>query len=328
LGATTTHTPAEHRFVTKPQTERLGVSALEYFFSENGWLFREQTPHDYGIDAHVEIVVDERPTGKLIALQIKAGTSFFAEETDDAYVFRSDDKHIAYWVGHSMPVVLVLYNPETKQAYWQHVSRQTVETSGKGWKVFVPKVGMFAKPTKCLTALSALTQPEPYIRRLNRLRIDRRWMDLIEQGYEVRVQFRDWVNKSLSRYQITISSDGEEETWPMLYAPGVGIEEMLQHFFPWADFSLDQEAYEEGAREQWMNECYSWRDDETDEIYYTTPFEEWYEPQEGIVPVSEDGETASYSLVLSLNEFGRSFLLMDDYLADPDAPEKIGFTLD
>src|SRR5216683_1096782 len=66
--------------MTKPQTERPGVAALEYFFPENGWLFREQTTHDYGIDAHVEIVVDKRPTGKLIALQIKAGTSFFWEK--------------------------------------------------------------------------------------------------------------------------------------------------------------------------------------------------------------------------------------------------------
>ena len=314
--------------MAKPQTERLGVSALEYFFSENGWLFREQTTHDYGIDAHVEIVADQRPTGKLIALQIKAGTSFFSEEANGAYVFRTNDKHLAYWIAHSMPVVVILYNPETKQAYWQHVSKQTVLTTGKGWKLSVPKINIFDEPERCLKALAALTQPEPYIRRLNRLRIDRRWMDLIEQGHEVRVQFDDWVNKSLPRYQITISTEDEEESWPTLYAPGVGIEEMLSHFFPWADFSLDEEAHEEGAREDWMSECYTWRDDETGEIYYSMPFDEWYKSEEGIVPVSENGETASYSLLLSLNEFGRSFLLLDDYLADPNAPEKIGFTLE
>lgn len=315
--------------MTTPQTERLGVSVLDYFFSENGWLFREQTTHDYGIDAHVEIVENQRPTGKLIALQIKAGQSFFQEEIDDAYVFRTDDKHIAYWVDHSMPVVLVLYNPETKQAYWQNVSRETVETSGKGWKLFVSKVSIFEEPERYLKALATLTQPEPYIRRLNRLRIDRRWMDLIEQGCEVRVQFDDWVNKSLPRYQITISTDHEEESWPTLYAPGLGIEGMLEHFFPWADFSLDNEAHEEGAMAYWESECYSGRDNETGETYYLMSFEEWYkQPTGGIVPVSDNGETASYSLLLSLNEFGRSFLMMDDYLADPDAPETIGFTLE
>jgi len=63
----------------------------------------------------------ERPTGKLIALQIKSGVSFFKEETEGSYVYRTGDKHVAYWVGHSMPVVLVLYNPETKEAYWQEL---------------------------------------------------------------------------------------------------------------------------------------------------------------------------------------------------------------
>jgi hypothetical protein len=275
----------------------------------------------------LEIVEDQHPTGKLIALQIKAGQSFFKEEVEGAYVFRTDNKHIAYWVGHSMPVVLILYNPETMQGYWQHISQQAVETTGIGWKLCVPKVSIFEEPDRFLKALAALTQPEPYIRRLNRLRIDRHWMDLIEQGYEVRVKFDDWVNKSLPRYKITISTDEEEESWPTLYAPGVGIEEMLDHFFPWADFRLDEEAHKEGALGFWDSECY-WRDDETGDVCHSMPFEDWYKPTEGIIPVSEDGETASYSLLLALNEFGRSFLTVDDYLADPDAPEALGFTLE
>jgi hypothetical protein len=275
--------------MTQPQTERLGVSALDYFFSHNGWIFREQTTHDYGIDAHVEIVENQRPTGKLIAIQIKAGQSFFKEEVDDSYVFRTDDKHVAYWVRHSMPVVLFLYDPETKNAYWQRVSRETVEATGKGWKILVPKTSLFEEPDKHLNALEALTQPEPYIRRLNRLRIDRHWMDLIDHGHEVRVDFDDWVNKSLPRYQVTISTNDERESWPTLYAPGVGIGAMLSHFFPWADFALTAG---------------------------------------NIAPVSENGETASYSLLLTLNEFGKGFLMIDDYLADPNAPENIGFTLE
>jgi hypothetical protein len=310
------------------QTERLGVSALEYFFSESNWLFREQVTHDYGIDAHVEIVADARPTGKLIALQIKAGVSFFSEESADAYTFRTDDKHIAYWIGHSMPVVLVLYNPDTKEAFWQHVSRETVDTTGKGWKISVPKIGMFKERERTLKAFADLTQPEPYVRRLNRLRVDRRWMHFIERGLEVRVQFENWVNKSLPRYQITISTEDEEEFWPTLYAPGVGVEAMLDHFFPWADFSLDHYAHQEGARDLWMAQCYSWRDSETGEIFCSIPFDEWYKPEDGVVPVSENGETESYSLYLSLNDFGKSFLMVDEYLSDPDAPENIGFTLE
>jgi hypothetical protein len=32
--------------------------------------------------------------------------------------------------------------------------------------------------------------------------------------------------------------------------------------------------------------------------------------------------------MLSLNDFGTAFLRIDDFLADPDAPEVIGFTLE
>lgn len=291
--------------MNQPQTERLGIAALEYFFAKHGWLFREQTTQDYGIDAHVEIVTHQRPTGKLIALQIKAGTSFFAEETDNRFVFRTDDKHISYWIGHSMPVAVVLFNPETKQAYWQHVSRETVELTGKGWKLLIPKVSMFEHDDDCLEAFEQLTQPEPYVRRLNRLRIDRHWMDLIEDGYEVRVKFDDWMNKSLPRYQITIFTEDEKEVWPTLYAPSIGIEEMLNHFFPWANFDTDWDSYDETLAQEYQ-----------------------HYPPEGLVPISDNGETATYCLILSLNEFGHSFLVIDNYLADPDAPEKIGFTVE
>jgi hypothetical protein len=311
------------------QTERLGVAALDYFFSDLGWMFREQAVLDYGIDAHVEIVENERPTGMLIALQIKSGSSFFKEETDEAYVFRSGDKHIAYWIGHSMPVVVVLYNPDTKQAFWQHINEDSVERTGKAWKLAVPKSDMLVEVDKTRAALMRLTQPEPYLRLLNRLRVDRQWMEKLANGQQVRIQFDDWVNKSLPRYQITLSSDHQEEAWPAVYSPGVGVEAMLEYYFPWANIALDRDAHAEGARDRWAAECYSNKDSETGQIFYSSSFEEWYdEPQEDIVPVFQDGETVTYSFLLSLNELGLAFLLLDDYLADPDVPEAIGFKLE
>lgn len=312
----------------QPKTDRLGVSALDHFFSKQGWLFREQPTHDYGIDAHVEIVEEERPTGKLIALQIKSGISFFKKETNDSYVFRTDDKHVAYWVRHSMPVVLVLYNTDTETAHWQQVTRDNVQSTGKNWKINIPKDDMLTNAKRTLNALESLTQPEPYIRRLNRLRVDRRWMDLIEDDVQVRVVFDDWVNKSLSRYKVTIYTDDEKETWPTLYTPGVGVEEMLQHFFPWADFSVDEEKYQDEVEAQRELDCYLYHDSETGETFYDHESEESYKPPEGLVPVKNNGETETYILILSINKFGRSFMLVDDYLSDPDAPETIGFTLE
>lgn len=311
----------------KPQTERLGVAAIEYFFAQHGWLFREQFTHDYGIDAHIEIVIDERPTGKLVALQIKSGQSFFTSQTAEAYVFKTNERHVAYWVGHSMPVVLILFDPNTKKAFFQQVNRQTLESTGKGWKLAVPKIDMLEAPDRTLAAFESLTQPEPYIRRLNRLRVDRRWMDLINEGAVVTIEFEQWVNKSLPRYQITISTEDESESWPTLYTPGIDISGMLDHFFPWADVAVDEESHRAGAVDLWHAECYSWYDSETGETYHSQSFDGWYDAPEGLVPVSENGETASYKLVLSLNDFGKSFMVVDDYFADPEADENIGFSL-
>lgn len=312
----------------KPQTERLGVAALDFFFSSNGWMFREQTTHDYGIDAHIEIVQDQLPTGRLIALQIKSGMSFFSEATEAAYVYRTDEKHVSYWVEHSMPVVLVLYHPESKQLYWQQVSRDTVESTGKNWKILVPKLHHFSDAKQTLRSLSLLTQPEPYIRQLNRLRVDRRWLEMIKQGNQVRVQFDDWINKSLPRFQLTLISKGESLDWPMVYGPGMSIQAVLDHYMPWADFSLDEEAHREGAEEEWQGQCYAFRDSETGKTFYSMTFEEWYKPAHGIVPVSSTGETESYSLILSLNALGESFLVVDDFLGEPSDFDQRTFVLE
>src|SRR5262245_39656738 len=63
---------------------KIGRIKASIFFASTGWLFREQHGHDYGIDAHVEIVEDGRPTGKLIAFQIKPGSGYFLEQTSKA----------------------------------------------------------------------------------------------------------------------------------------------------------------------------------------------------------------------------------------------------
>jgi hypothetical protein len=56
-------------------TELEGVQAVDAFFTKLKWLFRPQLRSDFGIDAHVERVEDGRATGRLLALQIKSGSS-------------------------------------------------------------------------------------------------------------------------------------------------------------------------------------------------------------------------------------------------------------
>lgn len=41
------------------------------------WVFREQPTDDFGIDAHIEVIHQNVATGRLLALQIKGGESWF-----------------------------------------------------------------------------------------------------------------------------------------------------------------------------------------------------------------------------------------------------------
>jgi hypothetical protein len=309
----------------KEQTERLGVAALDMFFSRNGWLFREQVIHDYGIDAHVEITNDSYPTGELIAIQIKSGLSFFKDETEDAYIFRTEDKHINYWANHTLPVIIALYHPDLNKVFWEVVNKNTIIDTGKNWKILVPKHNDCG--VSCLQQLSQLTQPEPYIQRLNRLKLDRGWIEKVSNGENVFVKFEDWVNKSLPRYHFRLVCDGETYDWPMTYGPGFTIEAALEHFLPWANAEVDEDddddEYEEDG-EIWITEGYSHIDEDTGEEIFV---EQSHRPS-GIVPISNDGEVDYYSLRLILNDLGRSFLLMDGYLRHDSNIEKRTFTID
>ncbi|BDQ38850.1 hypothetical protein SYK_32100 [Pseudodesulfovibrio nedwellii] len=300
-----------------PITDQIGVGKINAFFSINGWLFREQPVNDYGIDAHVEIVDEDGPTGLLIGIQIKTGNSFFEESHKDNYIFRFDSRHATYWTSHSLPVIIVMCHPSENILVWQIINSDTLISTGKGWKIHIPKSNLLSK--EALKDLNELVQPPSYIRRLNRLRLDKKWMDLITEGETVYVEFEDWINKSLARFVFRIGCEGRPDVpelkWPMIYGSG-SMERALQHVIPWAKFNLDEDSHREGAEAIWDAECYWGTDKETGTVHHTMPFDEWYTPPTEIMPCSEDGETASYRLLLSLNELGKAFSLIDEFLQE------------
>ncbi|MEU1127808.1 DUF4365 domain-containing protein [Streptomyces sp. NPDC005899] len=79
--------------------------------AELGWLFREQPTEDFGIDAYAEVVDAEQVRGRLLALQIKSGSSWFRERSPGGWWFRPDAEHVQYWINHSLPVAVVLLVP-------------------------------------------------------------------------------------------------------------------------------------------------------------------------------------------------------------------------
>lgn len=128
--------------------ERQGLGWVTVRGEAAGFAVREQTSSDYGIDAIAELIDDEKATGQLVAIQIKSGSSYLDERKDGCYIYRPDAQHVDYWLGHTLPVIVCLCDPENEIVYWQRVAKDTVESTGKGYKLAVPQTRELGRGTR------------------------------------------------------------------------------------------------------------------------------------------------------------------------------------
>lgn len=143
---------------TSGQLARIGVLGVGQIITEElGWIFREQPVEDYGIDAHIELCLDGKPTGQLIAAQIKCGDSWFARQNQEGYRFTDEIRHLDYWLSHSLPVILILYNHHTHTAVWTPVEKSRVAIHDKIWSITVPANQVLNRQAK--DKLQALVLP-------------------------------------------------------------------------------------------------------------------------------------------------------------------------
>lgn len=124
--------------VLKEDSERIGVYECGSAFHKIGFMFREQPTGDYGIDALIEARDNDSLSGKLIAVQIKSGDSYFKERKDNCVIYRGNIKHYNYWINHSLPVIIVLYSQLTGEFIWECVNEQTASQCKSGWKISIP----------------------------------------------------------------------------------------------------------------------------------------------------------------------------------------------
>src|SRR5208282_2371139 len=73
--------------------EPMAFAAIEREFSAWGWRFTAQRA-DFSIDAVAEEVTGSYLTGRLVALVLKAGDSFFREPVTGGWLFRGDNAHL------------------------------------------------------------------------------------------------------------------------------------------------------------------------------------------------------------------------------------------
>ncbi|MFC5177336.1 DUF4365 domain-containing protein [Nocardioides taihuensis] len=301
-------------------TERAGVFAVGGIVNGFGWVFREQPTDDYGIDAQAEVFEPGgTATGKLIALQIKSGRAkYFASEKGNGWTHYVDSKHAEYWLKHSLPVVVVLYDEIDGKAYWQRVTRATLDATPNNFKIFVPRSQELDAAS--VVPLREFAEGDPYSVRLRRLQLALPWMELLRAGRRILIEADEWVNKSSGRGEITIASvDGANEdrellgTW-MIMAPGWSYDTVLPSLVPWADVVIHEETYDEAEYDAWEAECVYY-DNEGDRIV-TEDYDEWRGERgvEGLRPYANSaGEVDSWRLELKLNQLGDAFLLVNEF---------------
>ncbi|HEX7647440.1 MAG TPA: DUF4365 domain-containing protein [Noviherbaspirillum sp.] len=300
------------------KTERLGINAVERIVIDDlEWIFREQPIVDMGIDGHIELV-DEEPTGKLIAVQIKSGSSHF-HETTDAFVYYGELTHLNYWVGHSLPVILVAHFPGTGETLWALVNTDSAVRTQKHWKIAIPKSNRFGLDTR--ESLAKIFNGSPAQQRVRKLSIDEPLMRHIAAGGKVSVELEDWINKSLGRTPVEVficDAEGNEtlsQNW-FQYFIGYGMKELAETLFPWAIASVDEDFYEENN--EFLEDPHDVLMRAIDEDHgIVVPHD-----LATVYPYKEvAGEIECYRLKLELNELGRSFLVVSAYLNASESTE-------
>lgn len=154
-------------------TDRVGIALCDLRVTQLGMVFREQSTSDFGVDAQAEMKRGGRPTGRLVGLQIKSGPSYFDEPYEEGWIFRPQEKHLQYWLNHSLPVFVLLVKLDTMTVYWQEVTEQQLRTGPRGGVyVEIPQANILATALSRWEAAAekfASTAGEDYEDNLERL---------------------------------------------------------------------------------------------------------------------------------------------------------------
>ena len=119
------------------------------FFTECGWIFREQPIVDLGVDAIVETPIDENGQIKIFALQIKGGESNFLRKRNNL-TFYFSERHFHYWnaICENQPLLIILQDNSTEKIYWQEYNHSFITKTSKNWKLDIPLENILNEDSK------------------------------------------------------------------------------------------------------------------------------------------------------------------------------------
>lgn len=101
-------------------TNSVGINTLTRFINDIGWIPREVTSNDIGIDMYIEQVVDGNPTARYIAVQIKTGYgNVSVSRRNGSFTVKNiSEAGRKYWDLSSCAVIVVFCDSDSSDPYW------------------------------------------------------------------------------------------------------------------------------------------------------------------------------------------------------------------
>ncbi|MCX5870300.1 MAG: DUF4365 domain-containing protein [Deltaproteobacteria bacterium] len=98
-------------------TAKKGINFVRTAVEEAGSLFHKiEGENDLGIDALIELIREETPLNRQIAVQIKSGASYYNSAGEECLI--PIDSHRNYWLHHPLPVLGIVFVPSLGKAHW------------------------------------------------------------------------------------------------------------------------------------------------------------------------------------------------------------------
>lgn len=98
-------------------TSKQGINYVRDVVEESNCIFQKiDYENDLGIDGLIELIKDEEPINKQLAIQVKSGESYFNSRSSECRI--PIENHRIYWSKHPLPVFGLVYVPSQKTAYW------------------------------------------------------------------------------------------------------------------------------------------------------------------------------------------------------------------
>jgi hypothetical protein len=107
--------------------EKNGVNAIATLVNRMGCTWRPTPNDDYGIDGEIELNKEGAPTGKIIKVQSKSGSSYIKGLTQSKFDFYADKGDLDYWNNSNLPVILIVIDFSQNVFHWVNIKEYLIK---------------------------------------------------------------------------------------------------------------------------------------------------------------------------------------------------------